>query len=119
MLENVDGCQHGKGPVGVLRQTPIAHLGKSPQALEDQEGMLDLGADARLATVRFLVSIRQRRIAVGSLVGEILGVRCQFLEDVYKRQPPFGLVLIESRSRFFITVSDCEAKASLDSTISI
>lgn len=42
VLENVDGGQHGKGAVGILRQTAIAHLGEAPQALEDQEGMLDL-----------------------------------------------------------------------------
>ena len=35
--------QHGKGTVGVLRQTPIANLGEAPKALEREERMLDLG----------------------------------------------------------------------------
>lgn len=52
VLETVDRCQHGEGAVGILHQAAIAHLGKAPQALEGQEGMLDLGADTRLAAVR-------------------------------------------------------------------
>lgn len=96
MLENVDCGQHGKRPVGVLGESPMADLGKAPQALEDREGMLDLGADTRLATVRLLVGIRQRRIAVSPFVGEILGVRRQFLETLPLRLAPVGAVAVET-----------------------
>lgn len=65
VLEDVDRSEHGKGAVGILRQTAIAHLGEAPQAFEDQEGILDLRPDAGLAAVRFLVGIGQRDIAVG------------------------------------------------------
>lgn len=63
VLEKVDRRQQGEGAVGILRQAAIAHLGEAPQALEDQEGMLDLGSDSRLVAVRFLLGIGQRRIA--------------------------------------------------------
>lgn len=64
MLESVDCCQHREGAVGILGQTAIAHLGKAPQALEDQEGMFDLRADARLTAIRLLVGIGQRGIPI-------------------------------------------------------
>lgn len=46
---DIEHGQHGEGAVGVLGQTAVANLGKAPKALQDQEGMLDLGAHAGLA----------------------------------------------------------------------
>ena len=79
-LVDVDQSQHGKGAVGILDQAPIACLGKAPQRFERPEHVLDLGANRRLALVGQLVRVAQRPVAVGSPVGEILGVRGDFLE---------------------------------------
>jgi len=66
-LDEINRGQHGKGPVRVLHQAAIADLGKIPQALQSEKGMLDLGtqthwrpATARLRVMRFEQGIQCR-----------------------------------------------------------
>ncbi len=78
-MADVAHCRHGlnptagsaepfldKGPVGVFCQTAIADLGKAPQALQGQEGMLDLGTHTGLASVGFLVDVGERAVPISS-----------------------------------------------------
>src|SRR5215211_1818167 len=51
---HIEQRQHGVGAVGVLGQSAIARLGKTPQALEGQERMLDLGAHRGFSTIGYL-----------------------------------------------------------------
>ena len=89
-LHEVCHRQHGKGPVGILRQAAIANLGKAPQALEREERMFDLGAHARLAPIGFLVGIGQRRIPISTLVGEVLDLGGGLLEPLPLNFTPVG-----------------------------
>ena len=50
-FDEVGQRQHDEGTIDILAPAAIAHLGKAPQALEDQERVLDLRADARLAAI--------------------------------------------------------------------
>ena len=43
-------------PLGIFGDAAIAHVGKTKEALEHQEGMLDLGANARFAAVLALLN---------------------------------------------------------------
>ncbi len=61
---NVDQGEHRKHPIGVLEQTPIAHLGKAPDALEREKRMLHLGACLALGAVDSLVVLAQWPVAV-------------------------------------------------------
>ncbi len=95
-FDDIQHRQHGKGPVGILRQTAIAYPGEAPQPLEGQERMLDLGADAGLAAVGLPVCIGQRRVPVSPLVGEILRLRRDFLEPLPLRLAPVGAVAVKA-----------------------
>ena len=46
---DIEHRQHGEGPVNILRQTAITHLGESPKALEREKRVLDLGTNTGLA----------------------------------------------------------------------
>lgn len=50
-LEQIRQCRHNKQAIAVLHHAAIADLGKAKEALDDQEGMFDLGTHARLSTV--------------------------------------------------------------------
>src|SRR6266568_2873404 len=94
---DVEHRQHGKSPVGILRQAAIANLGKAPETLQGQEGMLDLGTHTRLAPIGFLVGVRQRTVAVGAFVGEVLCPWCEALEPLTLFLAAIGAVTIEAR----------------------
>lgn len=87
--------QHGKGPVGILRQATIASLGKAPQALQNQKRVLDLRAHTGLAPVRFRVRFSQRTGLVGTFVGEIFGFQRNLLEPLTLSLAPIGAVVVE------------------------
>ena len=88
----IDHRQHGEGPVGVLGEAAITHLGKAPETFERQEGMLDLGTNTGLAPVRCFVGLGQRTVLVGPLVGEVFGLRRQFSETFPLRLTPVGSI---------------------------
>ncbi len=111
-LDEVEHRQHGEGPIGILCQTAIAHLGKAPQALQGQERVLDLGAHTRLAPVRFLVGFGQRAVSVGALVGEVLRLGRDSLEPLTLIFAPVGAVAVEAgflamqQLRYLVAVMD-------------
>ena len=60
----IDHRQHRKCSVGVLGQAAISDLGKSPNALEHQKGVLNLGTHTGLAPIGLSIRIvRKRSIA--------------------------------------------------------
>ena len=94
-FENVEHGQQGKGPVGILGEAAIAHLGKAPETLEHEERMFDLGAHTGLAPVRRFVGLGQRPVFVGSLVGKVFGLGGQFPEPFPLFLAPVGAVAVE------------------------
>ena len=88
----IDHRQHGEGPVGVLGEAAITHLGKAPETLARQERMFDLGTDAGLAPVRGFIGLGQRTVLVGPLIGEVFGLRRQFSETFPLRLTPVGSI---------------------------
>lgn len=56
-FDEIGQRQHGEGAIGVLGQAAIANLGKASQALDDQERVFDLRADARLAAIGLPVGL--------------------------------------------------------------
>ena len=88
----IDHRQHGEGPVGVLGEAAITHLGKAPETLARQERMFDLGTDAGLAPVRGFIGLGQRTVLVGPLIGEVFGLRRQFSETFPLRLTPVGAI---------------------------
>src|SRR5664280_3181109 len=90
-LEDVEHRQQGECPVGILGQAAIAHLGKAPETLEDQEGVFNLSTHTGLAPICGLIGIAQRTIPVSAPVGKVLGLRRQFLK-------PFPLLLAAIRA---------------------
>ena len=60
----IDQRQHGEGPVGILGQAAIAHLGEAPDALEHQKRMLDFGTHRRFAGIGLFVGFGERAISV-------------------------------------------------------
>src|SRR4051795_10549042 len=79
---HIEQRQHGVGAVGVLGQSAIARLGKTPQALEGQERMLDLGAHRGLSAIGLLIRIAERPVLIGALVGKVFGLGCNLLESL-------------------------------------
>ncbi|KXK54720.1 MAG: hypothetical protein UZ07_CHB004002496, partial [Chlorobi bacterium OLB7] len=73
--EEIGQGGHHEQAVAVLRQTSISHLGKAEHALDDEEGMLDLGPHLRLATVLLALPLGQRPVPAGLPVGEVLRAR--------------------------------------------
>ena len=77
---DIEHGQHGKSPVSVLGEAAITRLGESPEALECEERVLDLGAHTGLYPVGGFVGLRQRPVFVGTLVGKVFRPRRQFPE---------------------------------------
>lgn len=73
--EQIGQGSHHEQPVAVLGQTSIGHLGKAEHALDDKEGMLDLGPHLRLAAVLLTLPLGQRLVPAGLPVGEVLRAR--------------------------------------------
>src|SRR3954449_10223711 len=94
---HVEQCQHGVGAVGVLGQSAIARLGKTPEALEGQERMLDFGAHRGFSTIGLLIPIAKWPVLVGALVGEVLGLGRNLLESLALLLAPVGAVAIQAR----------------------
>ena len=82
-FSQIDQSKHRKGSIGVLSQTAIARLGETPEMLERQEGMLNLGSHTRLFTIGLFVSIGQWTIPVRTLIGKVPRVGC----DGFKKLP--------------------------------
>ncbi len=69
--EQIRQCRHNEQAISVLHHAAIADLGKAEDALDDEEGMLDLGTHTRLPAVLLLLPLTQSSVAESLLVGEI------------------------------------------------
>src|SRR5438270_11126770 len=94
---HIEQRQHGVGAVGVLGQSAIARLGKTPQALEGQERMLDLGAHRGLSAIGLLIRVAERPVLIGALVGEVFGLGRNLLESLALLLAPVGAITIQPR----------------------
>jgi len=62
-------------PVRVLGEAAVAHLGEAENPFDHADGMLDLGADPRLPTIRRALRAAQRSITPGFAMGKVARVR--------------------------------------------
>ena len=74
---------HRDHAIGVLGQSPIAGLGVAPQSLDVQKRMLNVCAHCALTAVLRFLTVRQRRISLRSLGGEVSGPRCGLFDRVF------------------------------------
>lgn len=70
-------CQRGddEQPIAVLLQSAVTHLGEAEDALDDQEGMLDLGAHPRPGPILLTLPLGQRLVTAALLIREVAGFR--------------------------------------------
>ena len=94
-FDEIEHRQHGERAIGVLHQAAIASLGETPDALERQEWMLDLGADRRFTPIGFFIGVSQRAIPAGALVGEVASIGREFLEALPLFLTPVGAVTVQ------------------------
>ena len=88
---------HRDQAIGVLGQSPVAGLGVAPQSLDVQKRMLNVCAHRALAPVLGFLRIRQRRVSLRSLVGEVLRIRRGLFDRVFLS--PIGAVAVDPRLR--------------------
>jgi hypothetical protein len=69
-------------PVCILRQAPVAGLHEAEDALDDEEGMLDLGAHAGLGLVLRPLFLIDRILVAVATVGEVFRLRSMRSNDV-------------------------------------
>jgi hypothetical protein len=62
-----------EGAIGVLRQTPIAHLRETPQPFDHGEHMFDAGANLRLVAVLATRHFVDAVLAARALIREVAG----------------------------------------------
>src|ERR1019366_10442651 len=67
--EQIRQCRHNEQTVAVLHHAAIADLGKAKDALDDEKGMLDLGAYTRFPTVLLQFPFGESLVAKSFLVG--------------------------------------------------
>ena len=67
--EDVRQGGHHEQSIAVLLEPSVAHLGKAEDALDDQEGVLDLGAYLRLGPVLLPLPVGERIVPATLLVG--------------------------------------------------
>src|SRR5664279_530400 len=91
----IDQRQHRKCAVGVFGEPAITNLGETPQALERQERMFDLGAHAGLASIGLSVCSAQGSVPVGTLVGEISRSGRNLPEPLALLLAPVGAVTVK------------------------
>ncbi len=61
--EQIRQCRHNEQSIAVLSHAAITDLGKAKEALDDQEGMFDLGAHIRLPAVLLALTLSQAPVA--------------------------------------------------------
>jgi hypothetical protein len=93
---DIEHRQHGERSIGVLRQAAIANLGKAPETLEGEKGMLDLGTYAGFSPVGGFIGLRQRTVSVSAFVGEVFGLRRDGLESLALCLASVGAVTVEA-----------------------
>src|SRR3989338_9818291 len=76
--EQIRQRRHNEQAIAVLHHSAIADLGKAEDALDDEKGMLDLGAHTRLSTVLLPFPFGESLIAKPLLVSEVTSLRCGF-----------------------------------------
>lgn len=62
-----------EGAIGVLRQTPIAHLRETPQPFDHGEHMFDAGANLRLVAIHATRHFIDAVLAARALIREVAG----------------------------------------------
>ena len=102
-FSQIDQSKHCKRSIGVLSQTAITRLGETPEMLERQERMLNLGSHTRLFTIGLFVSIGQWTIPVRALIGEVPRVGCDGFEKLPLVLAPVSAIAVES-SLIMLTV---------------
>ena len=102
-FSQIDQSKHCEGSIGVLSQTAITRLGETPEMLERQERMLNLGSHTRLFTIGLFVSIGQWTIPVRALIGEVPRVGCDGFEKLPLVLAPVSAIAVES-SLIMLTV---------------
>ena len=73
--EDIRQVDHDEQSVAVLLQAAITHLGKAEDALDDQDGVLDLGSHLRLGPVLLPLPVGERIVPTALLVDEALDLR--------------------------------------------
>ena len=76
--EQVRQSTGNKQPVCVFIQPPVADLAESKDPLDDQEGMLTLGAHLRLGAILGALLITQWTVATALLVRKVARIRRVF-----------------------------------------
>src|SRR4030066_2426503 len=61
--EQIRQCRHDEQAIAVLHHAAIADLGKAKDALDDEKGMFNLGANTRLSTVLLPFSFGESLVA--------------------------------------------------------
>ena len=74
--EQIRQSRHDEQAIAVLHHAAIADLGKAKDALDDEEGMFDLGTHTRLSTVLLLFPLRESPVAKALLVSKVTCLRC-------------------------------------------
>src|SRR6266540_4762257 len=72
--EQIGQCTGHEQAIGILRDAAVAHLVESEDALQNANGVLDLGTNARFGSI--LQSILSRELAIAPRFGlsEVVGV---------------------------------------------
>ena len=95
-FSQIDQSKHREGPIGALSQAAIARLDETPEMLERQERMFNLGSHTRLFTIGLFVSIGQWTIPVRTLIGKAPRVGCDGFEKLPLILAPVSAVAVES-----------------------
>jgi hypothetical protein len=95
-FSQIDKSNHREGSAGVFSQTAVARLGETPEMLERQERMLNLGSNTQLFTIGLFVSIGQLTIPVRTLIGKVPCVGCDGFEKLQLILATVNTVTVES-----------------------
>ena len=74
--------QRSEGPRGILFQPAVAHLAKTPQALDYAENMLHPRPNAGLVAVLAAGFFIDDSVASTALVGEVFGLGCFAVDQI-------------------------------------
>ena len=74
--EQIGQRRHNEQAVAVFHHAAIVDLGKAKDALDDEKGVLHLGAHTRLPAVLLALTFSQPSIAKPLLIGEVTRLRC-------------------------------------------
>jgi hypothetical protein len=81
-LKDVHQCASHIQPLGILRDAAIAHLGKSEDAFEHQERMLDTSADTGLVAIFAPLQPIDTLLVSVAPMGHVRGARCMPMNHI-------------------------------------